>query len=828
MANDTHGSDAGFDEDTTNPQRELSIFHAQALQRKRQKEIIDQLELEQPKRRRQVFMDTPFPAMAVSQSYDGILQDLAMQRPQQVETISQPQRSRRGQVFMDTPFPSLSQAQILSHEPKFRGWRKQHPCSSSGFGASGEQVFAAPVYYCANPDLLKCSSKGGKDILIESGDDIIETRLVVDDELTRIKLLRATTPTHGAPNVSTIVSYSLETFSWKSHPDFIAFSYVWGTDAPDNIILVNDDKYYIQNNLFTALSHFSQDNLSYLWADAICIDQTDEEEKSHVVQHMGDIFRRASKVIAWLGPLELNPRPDTSKLRQWDLIDNLEYLGSLFWEKSGAGTKKLNEVSPDLSKTLQLCLSGIKDCFGNNGDGTNVFPVSAYARFSNNPYWQRIWVLQEAYLAQDLWFQCGPKSISMRTLSGALILLERFQKFIISASEPAAVLLRAMPQVREFAMGSPSFPEMHHLVIYTSIYPAGIVSLRVAMANFCVKELPRGSRATDPRDMIFGLLGFATEHEKAYIKADYTKSVRDVYRDVTRALISSGFGDVLSWSQRSQKELSDLPSWVPDFSSTIYEPLCSQGQAKPWLPRFNASSGRPVVVWSNPEEAGLNSNTLSLLGVTFDEVCSLGDIWYPRDHHREYSNDKGLLHGATMSSRSASYAAIRKFLDEIRTFASTTRLDGFEVKTVINEDIACRVACADQLMLDSRLRRVSKDCPDLRDYYLRALHNVRDQFNHGADESMASQAQPYLETILRWVNKRPFRTHGGHVGLAPAETEPGDLAVIFPGFSAPYVLRRVGDDARMYELVGECYVYGVMDGEYLGATETVLDLFRLV
>jgi len=131
-------------------------------------------------------------------------------------------------------------------------------------------------------------------------------------------------------------------------------------------------------------------------------------------------------------------------------------------------------------------------------------------------------------------------------------------------------------------------------------------------------------------------------------------------------------------------------------------------------------------------------------------------------------------------------------------------------------------------VLDSKLSRVPKDCADLRDYYLRALHAVRNHFRHGEDENVASQAQPYLETILRWVKKRPFRTHGGHVGLAPAETEPGDLVVIFPGFSAPYVLRRAGTAPRTYEMVGECYVCGVMDGEYLEGTETVFDLFHLV
>jgi hypothetical protein len=450
-------------------------------------------------------------------------QHLHLHQLRSLESSHSHQPKRREQAFSDTPFPSFARQQCVAAFLR-KGWTdhslewhdpKGHESPSPPNSHVQDSFFSAPVYYCASPNFMGCSSTDGRAtaIPIRPRSDTTGTPLVVEGQLTKIKLLRVTTSAPTASNISTAISYSLETFNWSSHPDFIALSYVWGIDDTNNSILVNGEKCSIQSNLYSALSHFASDNLlTYLWADAICIDQTDEEEKSHVVQRMGDIFSRASRVIAWLGPLELTP--ETSQAGQWDLIDNLEHLGSLFWKKSGAGLKKLNEISPDLTKTLQLCLPELKERFGLTGDGTNLFPVSAYTQFSNNPYWQRIWVLQEVYLAQDLWFHCGPKAISMRTLSGALILLERFQRFIVSASDPAAILLRAIPRVRNFAIGSPSFPDMHRLIIYTSIYPSGIVSLRVAMANFCIKELPRGSRATDPRDMIFGLLGFVTEHEK--------------------------------------------------------------------------------------------------------------------------------------------------------------------------------------------------------------------------------------------------------------------------------------------------------------------------
>jgi hypothetical protein len=39
----------------------------------------------------------------------------------------------------------------------------------------------------------------------------------------------------------------------------------------------------------------------YFWIDAICINQNNDEEKSHQVNHMKDIYTNAIAVIVWLG-----------------------------------------------------------------------------------------------------------------------------------------------------------------------------------------------------------------------------------------------------------------------------------------------------------------------------------------------------------------------------------------------------------------------------------------------------------------------------------------------------------------------------------------------
>ncbi|KAM0254725.1 hypothetical protein ACHAQJ_006507 [Trichoderma viride] len=57
-------------------------------------------------------------------------------------------------------------------------------------------------------------------------------------------------------------------------------------------------------------------------------------------------------------------------------------------------------------------------------------------------------------------------------------------------------------------------------------------------------------------------------------------------------------------------------------------------------------------------------------------------------------------------------------------------------------------------------------------------------------------------------------------GLAPRETKEGDLVCILFGCTVPVVLRPM-KDPEFYQLVGEAYVHGVMDGEAMLSSEVV-------
>jgi hypothetical protein len=52
------------------------------------------------------------------------------------------------------------------------------------------------------------------------------------------------------------------------------------------------------------------------------------------------------------------------------------------------------------------------------------------------------------------------------------------------------------------------------------------------------------------------------------------------------------------------------------------------------------------------------------------------------------------------------------------------------------------------------------------------------------------------------------------LGLAPMDAQVGDKIVLLGGGKVPYILRpKDGAETGYYELIGDAYVHGIMDGE---------------
>ncbi|GME60225.1 heterokaryon incompatibility protein-domain-containing protein [Neofusicoccum parvum] len=71
-----------------------------------------------------------------------------------------------------------------------------------------------------------------------------------------------------------------------------------------------------------------------------------------------------------------------------------------------------------------------------------------------------------------------------------------------------------------------------------------------------------------------------------------------------------------------------------------------------------------------------------------------------------------------------------------------------------------------------------------------------------------------------------FRTDAGQLGNGPRRLEVGDQVWVLAGASVPFVLRAQARGG--YQLVGEAYVHGIMNGEALDAPDAKAEQIELV
>lgn len=153
-----------------------------------------------------------------------------------------------------------------------------------------------------------------------------------------------------------------------------ALSYVWGNSKDIKHIYLGDqgDKWYqfeLHENLWLFLDHAWQHRMfdQYFWTDYLCIDQSAHGEKSQQVQQMHTIYRNAALVIIWL---QLTEKEDSGLLEYIDLTDRYyaQKMDVLSWIER-LEDQDLHQI-PQAVKT--------------------------------NPYWTRIWIVQEVVVAKEV------------------------------------------------------------------------------------------------------------------------------------------------------------------------------------------------------------------------------------------------------------------------------------------------------------------------------------------------------------------------------------------------------------------------------------------
>jgi hypothetical protein len=135
-----------------------------------------------------------------------------------------------------------------------------------------------------------------------------------------------------ATDPTTPIQCHLQPISLDDHPewdgDYTAISYTWESQRPSRSIGCHDGSLLVTVTCEEALRHLRHDtDVTKLWVDSICIDQTPEglTERNSQVALMGQIYKCARKVVVWLGPSDVYLKTAIDTIR--DLVPSQEDLG---------------------------------------------------------------------------------------------------------------------------------------------------------------------------------------------------------------------------------------------------------------------------------------------------------------------------------------------------------------------------------------------------------------------------------------------------------------------------------------------------------------------
>lgn len=112
--------------------------------------------------------------------------------------------------------------------------------------------------------------------------------------------IRLTTVSSG--NWEDPIEGTVEMWPTEKNQKYKALSYHWDAKPGFRWIRLNGADFNVTANLYDALQHFRNPYSSLvIWADAINLNQRDDEEMSRQVKLMTSIYQRAVEVLVWLG-----------------------------------------------------------------------------------------------------------------------------------------------------------------------------------------------------------------------------------------------------------------------------------------------------------------------------------------------------------------------------------------------------------------------------------------------------------------------------------------------------------------------------------------------
>ena len=545
----------------------------------------------------------------------------------------------------------------------------------------------------------------------------------------------------------TTAAFRIDVFDAGNLPPYEALSYTWN-DYSRKTLILSASSLMITGNLANAMKLLQlQSSPRRLWIDALCINQDDEEEKTQQVQKMRDIYSGAQNVIIWLGE-----------------ADEQTELAFASFERRANLLRHLSEEY----MTYPLSMDEVEE-------------LDAVSNLMRRNYFDRVWIIQEVVVAKSAVVTCGSFEMDFPTLvAGA-----RWYGYYTPhhGSDGTSIFATESNGQRMIMDG---------LGMWHELFKTQPKSESLRLENLLF--LTRNSKATNPRDRLYALIGFTSNMSSIGISINYSISVPEVYIQATRAILANPGGVNILCAVQPDNNLSmDLPSWVPDWRSS-WHIQCFGSQMFAQSPHYtyNASLGR----FPSIQDVG-NFKKLVIQGFPVDIIVKVLDPWVG-------------IRGRSLRQFWFSEIQIKEIVDMQGLPHMYHYPEGPMHRAYLDTITA-------DLLLDSG--RLEMGTWDLRwPEWTRWIKARGHMDNMYAEEMPLGVRSEILYLIITQTRGRTlFVTSGGMLGLGPHTLSEKDTVVLFSGGNVPFVVR--GDPGGDFNFIGECYVHGIMDGEVVPSDE---------
>jgi hypothetical protein len=568
-----------------------------------------------------------------------------------------------------------------------------------------------------------------------------------------IRVLRLKPGVNDEPLVGSLERVLLDRTNYQ------AISYAWGEPVFIRSIYIDSEEFRVTDSLFGALPRFREPRRDvHLWADQLCIDQSDVEEKNAQVAMMAKIFGGAREVYVWLGT------PDEHHDTAFAMMT---FLAGPWWSTA---IQELHR-RPTVTEVRRRW----KD---HNPNVTLEDGLIAFSTIARKRWFERLWVVQELLAGehQDASFYCGEYSILWSSAVAA------FQKFIDVIKFKVLSGIDASSEKRIIDLYGPNF--------FNESFGMTSRASRFLKVLFETAHL----KTSEPRDRVYALMSIAIMDEREEIKVNYAIEMPDLWRLVARFLLRTAVicemrALVLALPATQSDTAEVRSSWSTDFNALTPESQRKRMWYRSEMERCSASGesfSRADFVPGREE-----IDVWSCYGVRLGQVHSI----------LEESNIP-VLPSAFFSAQDLVELASRLFdlylacLKFSRNAVHNFRRDGFvdllKQGTSQQNPVRYRISLREALgmALERNLVSVSSE------------ENIDDIVDQLCD-------LPLTEGVSYMDHSRLLAsTTNEYLGWVPKQAKAGDHVCLLKGGLAPFIIRELGNG--YYVIVGDAYIQGVV------------------